>query len=308
MVWNEALHQILQIINDVQIFPENVNTNFLLIISFFRKYNELYGLTGTIGSKTNQETLQNLYKVELFFIPPNLKSQLKKRNELFFREQNMWENKIVNEIKEIIREKRSVLLICSSIKRAENFEEIIRKSGVKNIKKYFTEEDKKVVEEILEPKYVIIATNLAGRGTDIKISEELEKAGGLHVIVSFLPMNQRIEVQNYGRAGRNGQRGSYSLIFQYNSELTVDLIKKKREENEKKAVDYFNKNEMTKYIDEEKLFNDYCKYRKEVLSKCDNEFIKEDNEYSWGKIFNSNDCLEEKKKKLEKLKKKKIKY
>ena len=79
MVWNDALHQILQIINDVEVFPENINTNFLLIITFFKKYKELYGLTGTIGSETNQIALKKLYNVELFFIPPNLKSQQKKK-------------------------------------------------------------------------------------------------------------------------------------------------------------------------------------------------------------------------------------
>ena len=246
MVWNEALHQILQIINDVEVFPENVNTNFLLIITFFQKYKELYGLTGTIGSKTNQETLQKLYGVELFFIPPNLKSQLIKRSELFFTSTDNWENKIISEIKEIFKENRSALLICSSIKMAENFYVKIKKSGIQKIKKYFTEENKKVIEEILEPKNVIIATNLAGRGTDIKISDDLEKAGGLHVIVSFIPLNQRIEDQNYGRAGRKGQKGSYSLIFRYdldkyNPLLTVELIKKIGRQMKEKQLNIFIK-------------------------------------------------------------------
>ena len=107
MVWNDALHQILQIINDVEVFPENVNTNFLLIISYFRKYKELYGLTGTIGSKVNQKTLQELYNVELYFIPPNIKSKLVKRNELVFKDEEKWQNKIIYEIKEILNEKRS---------------------------------------------------------------------------------------------------------------------------------------------------------------------------------------------------------
>ena len=309
MVWNDALHQILQIINDVEVFPENINTNFLLIISFFRKYKELYGLTGTIGSEVNQETLQNLYNVELYFIPPNLKSQLKKRSELFFTDEERWQNKIINEIKEILMENRSVLLICSSIKVGENFENILKNNGINNIKKYFTEEHKNVVEEVLEQNYVIIATNLAGRGTDIKISKNLEEAGGLHVIVSFIPINQRVEDQNYGRAGRNGQKGSYSLIFKYNSDnpvLTVELIKKRREEDERKKVKYFRENELNEILEEETLFNDYCKYRKDALNKCKNDFIKEDNEYYWGKILDSKECMEKKKKMLEDLKKRSL--
>ena len=305
MVWNEALHQILQIINDVEVFPENVNTNFLLIISFFRKYKELYGLTGTIGSKVNQETLQKLYKVELYFIPPNLKSQLKKRNELFFSDEKQWQNKIVNEIKEILNEKRSVLLICSSIKVGKNFKSILQKNGITKIKNYFTEENKNVVEEVLEQQYVILATNLAGRGTDIKISKDLEEAGGLHVIVSFIPINQRVEDQNYGRAGRNGQKGSYSLIFKYNSNnpvLSVESIKKKRENDERIKVKNFRENELKTMLEEEVIFNEYCKYRKEVLNNCKEDCIKEDNEYDWGKIIDSKDSLEKKKEMLKELK------
>ena len=67
MVWHDALHQMLQIINDIEVFPENLNTNFLYMITFFKKYKELFGLTGTIGSKTNQNTLKDLYKVNLLF-------------------------------------------------------------------------------------------------------------------------------------------------------------------------------------------------------------------------------------------------
>ena len=311
MVWRAALHQILQIINDVEIFPEKINTNFLLIISFFQKYKELYGVTGTIGSKTNQETLKKLYDVELFYIPPNLPSKLKEMNTLFFSDINIWESAIIKEIKNILNENRSVLLICSSIKMAEKFETTIRNNGIEKIKRFFTEENKHIEEEIVEPKYVIIATNLAGRGTDFKISSELEKAGGLHVIVSFLPLNQRIEDQNYGRAGRNGQNGSYSLLFFYeaaksNPLLTIEMIKKNREIQERREIDYFFEKQLKIFRKEEELYNDYCKYRNEKLRNCDNEFIKEDNEYQWGIIFNSKDSFAIKKEKLNELKKMKL--
>ena len=307
MVWHNALHQVLQIINDVEVFPENLNTNFLYMITFFQKYNELYGLTGTIGSETNQKTLKQLYKVDLFFIPPNLKSQLKKRSEIVFTDEIQWERTIIDETKEIIDENRSVLLICRSIKEGEYFLKSMKRNDIQNIKVYFTEENKNIIEETLKPKQVIIATNLAGRGTDIKLTKELERSGGLHVIVSFLPLNQRVEEQNYGRAGRNGQKGSYSLIFTYlvdknNPLLTVASIKKKREEDEKLKFEYFLKYEEQNMKNEEELFNSYNKFRK-ILDDNGNQFIKEDNEYYWGKLLLSNLTFEEKKIELEKLKK-----
>ena len=312
MVWNEGLHQILQIYNDIEVFPENTNTNYLYMITFFKKYNELYGLTGTIGSKTNQDALKILYSVKLYFIPPNLKSQLTKRNEMVFTQKIEWENQIISEIKQVLNEKRSVLLICNSIKSGEKFYQLIKQNNIINVKKYFTEEHKKIEKEILYPNYIIIATNLAGRGTNLKISEDLEKAGGLHVIVSFLPLNQRVEDQNYGRAGRNGQKGSYSLIFHYQDNnndplLTVDSIKNKREYDEKKRFEDFRKNDEQNMIEEEKLFDDYCNFRRDVLRKSGNLFFKKDNEFLWGKIINSKDTFEEKKLQLEELKKNKDK-
>ena len=305
MVWHDALHQMLQIINDIEVFPENLNTNFLYMITFFKKYKELYGLTGTIGSKTNQNTLKNLYHVNLFFIPPNLKSQLKKRTEVVFTDETQWENKIINEIKEIIDENRSILLICRSIKEGNYFKKLIKKNEIKNVKIYFTEENKETIEETLYPKQVIIATNLAGRGTDIKLTKELERSGGLHVIVSFLPINQRVEEQNYGRAGRNGQKGSYSLIFTYLANknipfLTVESIKKRRENDEEERFKNFKNVDEKNMKNEEELFQRYTKFRK-ILHDNGNQFIKEDNEYFWGKLLNSDLTFEEKQKKLEKL-------
>ena len=86
-----------------------------------------------------------------------------------------------------------ILLICSSIKNGENFESILKKNGIINIKKYFIEKQENAIKKVLEPNYVIITTNLAGRRIDIKISKDLEEAGGQHVIVSFISNKKKRE-------------------------------------------------------------------------------------------------------------------
>jgi len=108
-----------------------------------------------------------------------------------------------------------ILLICSSIKNGENFESILKKNSIINIKKYFIEKQENAIKKVLEPNYVIITTNLAGRRIDIKISKDLEEAGGQHVIVSFISN------------------------------------KKKREEDEREKVENFIKNELENMLKDE---------------------------------------------------------
>ena len=197
----------------------------------------------------------------------------------------------------MILQKRSVLLICYSIQEGKEFLGIlVEKYGQENVMQYFTEDDKPTIEKTLDTSKIIVATNLAGRGTDIKISDDLESNGGLHVIVSFLPLNQRVEDQNYGRAGRNGQKGSYTLIMQYSEEfgplsddnLKLDIIKQKREKAEFEGVQKLIKNEMVFIQQKEELFKKFCKYLKVEYNES-NTFEKASIEEKWGIILKEKD-------------------
>lgn len=174
------------------------------------------------------------------------------------KNKNDYFDSIKENVKKIIIEhNRSVLIICNSINEGKELYDILLDIyQQENVMKYFTEDDKVTIEKTLDIKKIIVATNLAGRGTDIKIkiSDELEFNGGLHVIVSFLPLNQRIEDQNYGRAGRKGQKGSYSLIMIYNDEYgplednmsdesKLTEIKKRREKAEYEGIQALKEND-----------------------------------------------------------------
>ena len=266
MIWDGGLQQILQIIHNVKGTYENENTNFLSNISFFKRYNNnIYGVTGTFGGENFQYILREIYKINLFKILPNKTSILINEGGIVCIDEEIYKNKILDDIKQKILMNRSVLLICNSIAIGKEFYDILKKDYDKNVMKYFTEDDKETIEKILEPKKIIVATNLAGRGTDIKISDELEKKGGLHVLVSFLPLNQRIEDQNYGRAGRKGQKGSHILIMLYKNqygplkkeELNIDNIKNIRDKNEFYCINSLKENEMKKILLKEEIFKDF---------------------------------------------------
>ena len=289
MVWDGGLQQILQIIHNTKGTFENENTNFLSNISFFRRYNgNIYGVTGTFGGSNFQYILKKVYKIDLFKIPPNKTSLLENMGCYVFPDEKSYIEKILVNIKTIVeQQKRSVLLICNSIAKGKEFYDILEKNY--NVKKYFTEDDKETIEQVLDIGIIIVATNLTGRGTDIKISEQLEKNGGLHVLVSFLPINQRIEEQNYGRAGRKGQKGSHILIMKYNDEygplkeeeLNVENIRKIRDQIELKSINSLMENEMKNILEKEKLFKDFCSFLKNSCKNCNN-FQKSNIEEKWG--------------------------
>ena len=106
----------------------------------------------------------------------------------------------------------------------------------------------------MKPNTVIISTNISGRGTDIKLGEEILKNGGLHVIITFIPNNCRVEEQNYGRAGRKGEPGTWQLVINYQEEMDKYYKLNNLEENYlnyakiSKSLDSFNDSNVTNFM------------------------------------------------------------
>ena len=303
MTLDRGCHQILQILFNTKSTYENENTNFLSNISFFKRYKgNIYGVTGTFGGANFQYILKTVYEVKLYKIPPYKTSLLEDKGSFVFIDEQNYKNKILESIKNIIEKKRSVLLICISIGKGQEFFDILNNDYKGNVMKYFTQEDESTINNILSVGKIIVATNLAGRGTDIKITDELEQNGGLHVIVTFLPINQRVEEQNYGRAGRKGQRGSHMLVMLYNNEygylekdeLTIDCIRQKRDKIELENIKYLIDNDMKFILEKEEVFKKFC-YLKNVECKNFNTYQKLNLQEIWAKIIKSEDIEEIKK-------------
>ena len=326
MVWENGMHQMLQIINELRIHPETTGTNYLSNVSYFKKYfknnkSNIFGVTGTIGEKSSQKILIDIYEVDIYFIPRALKNQLRIYGAIIVDNKEKWLNEIMNDAIRETRNQRGVLIICKSIGVTEELFELFKnkqENSITNILLYNKNEDDKnedkneddknedkneddkneddkndvektknrekdkeesgkrarivtSVESKLFSGYVIISTNLAGRGTDIKLDQKVINNGGLHVIVSFLPDNKRIEDQNFGRAARNGQPGTGRLILNKTEEGfkedDIREVKKIRAQNEFDMITQSMKTEVPKQIFEDELFDKFCIFLDEIVDQ-----------------------------------------
>ena len=154
-----------------------------------------------------------------------------------------WIEQIIKVVIKEAKKGRAVLIINEGIKKSKIiYDKINNKNSIyiKQLKEYTRSDFKhqKInINTILKEGEVIITTNLGGRGTDIKVSEDVDKNGGMHVILTFLPSNSRIEKQAFGRTGRQGNRGSYQyIVIKKNPNDTITQMIDERNEIEKKKI------------------------------------------------------------------------
>ena len=275
MTWSDGLTQFLQIKHGLKLKSEDLSTIFISHYSFFKRYfnaneNNIFGVTGTIGTKKSKLLLQYLFNVNIYIIPPFKQSKLiLLNNKANFKNKEEWQKEILNSIE--INTKifsRAVLIICFTIQDTDELYELLIKNGYNKdkIDKYQRNDDKSnKLKEYYDKGDIIIATNLAGRGTDIKLSEEVKKNGGLHVIVTFLPSNQRVEEQAIGRTARSGAKGSSLIIV--NDSRNIETIKQLRDFREEFRMEYIRTKTIDKIKLKDELFNKFSLFYHELQSK-----------------------------------------
>ncbi len=264
-VW-PGLHQFIELKEGLNLTAENLNSCYMSNLTFFKKYknsqgNNIYGLTGTLGSKETQLALKEIYKMNFVLIPTYKPSLLKPPEYFLLDDREEYVNKIIEEIIKY-SENRAVLVIFEYI---DNIKEIRKKLyredsiDSNNIIIYKDSENNQeslFLKHPIQKGKIILATNLAARGTDIKISPELEKNGGLHVILTYLPCSERVERQALGRAGRKGEQGSGEIII--NSSNKIEFLLQSRDEREKKLYDQLMNEFSVRDGLYERLFDKFC--------------------------------------------------
>ena len=279
--WSNGLQQFLQIKEGLKVTPESISTNFIAHGSFFKRYGVgLLGLTGTLGSPATQAFLAETYGVDLIVIPP-YKTQLIAGNTPYrckglsplvvaAEEVEDWYQAICKTTISKVRNDQPVLIICKYIEQVHYLKTLLtEKLGPDHAAKVFpyTGEGKdaeKFTKNSIDVGEIIIATNIAGRGTDIKTSPAAEAAGGLHVCLTFLPESYRVELQNVGRTARQGKKGSAQLVL--HATQPYDQLRQARDDQETQATTRAKKG-VAGLLVEDQLFNRFCALENELLPR-----------------------------------------
>jgi preprotein translocase subunit SecA len=217
--FSEGLHQALEAKEGVRIERENVTQATITFQNYFRLYTKLAGMTGT--GVTEQEEFHKIYRLEVIAIPTNQPMIRKDLNDIVFKTEKAKFDAVVAEIKERQLAGQPVLVGTISIEKSEVLSNMLLRAGVAhnvlNAKQH--EKEALVIEKAGLQGTVTIATNMAGRGTDIKLGEGVVEVGGLHIVGTERHESRRIDNQLRGRSGRQGDPGSSRFFVSLEDDL-----------------------------------------------------------------------------------------
>jgi preprotein translocase subunit SecA len=206
--YSDGLHQALEAKENVKVGDITQTYATVTLQNYFRMYHKLAGMTGT--AETEASELWEIYKLDVVVIPTNRPIVRDDKDDLVFKTEREKYNAVIEEIQNLSSQGRPILVGTTSVEISEILSRMLNMKGLKhnvlNAKQHQREAE--VVTEAGKPGNVTIATNMAGRGTDIKISEEVKKAGGLAIIGTERHDSRRVDRQLRGRAGRQGDPGS----------------------------------------------------------------------------------------------------
>ena len=290
--WGGGLQQMLEMKHNLSMTSISLVTNFMSNVEFFSRYKRdggIYGMSGTLGLDSHSNTtaiLNELYNTKVCSVPTFKVRKLFEKPAIIVESNEQWFKTIVETVREESKEYdtwikgRASLVLCEDIKTAEDLKDyFVDTEHWPEDKVYlYAHSNSKQLSNIkkkLDPGDMIIATNLAGRGTNIKVTDDVNKSGGLLCLVTFLARNRRVELQAFGRTARGGKPGSVRCILNYAAMPTqydgmhIEDIRKMRAVEEsirlRRMIDYDVKEVEVR----EKLFREYCLALRYTFSRSD---------------------------------------
>jgi preprotein translocase subunit SecA len=217
--YSEGLHQAIEAKENVKIEKESQTLATITFQNYFRMYKKLAGMTGT--AKTEEQEFINIYRLDVVEVPTNLPMIRQDYPDIIYRTEQGKFNAVIEDIITRHNKNQPVLVGTISIEKSEKLSEMLKKLGIPHqvLNAKFHEMEAQIVAQAGQPGMVTIATNMAGRGTDIVLGEGVKELGGLHIIGTERHESRRIDNQLRGRAGRQGDPGSSQFYISLEDDL-----------------------------------------------------------------------------------------
>ena len=217
--WSDGLHQAVEAKENVKVEAATQTFATVTLQNYFRMYHKLAGMTGT--AETEAGEFWSIYKLDVVVIPTNRPVIRDDQDDLIYKTKKAKYTAVINKVEELIKEGRPVLVGTTDVETSELLSRMLRMRGIKhnvlNAKEHAREAE--IVAQAGMSSTVTNATNMAGRGTDIKLSPEVKKAGGLAIIGTERHDSRRVDRQLRGRAGRQGDPGSSAFYVSLEDKL-----------------------------------------------------------------------------------------
>ena len=217
--YSDGLHQAIEAKEKVKVKRESKTLATITFQNFFNKYNKKCGMTGT--ALTEEKEFRDIYGMDVVEVPTNVAVARIDRQDAVYRTKREKLNAVVNEIIESHKKGQPVLVGTITIEASEEISDLLKKKNIphKVLNAKFHEQEAEIVADAGQPGVVTIATNMAGRGTDIKLGEGVVAAGGLKIIGTERHESRRIDNQLRGRAGRQGDPGESRFYISLEDDL-----------------------------------------------------------------------------------------
>ncbi|WP_046216423.1 preprotein translocase subunit SecA [Paenibacillus wulumuqiensis] len=217
--YSDGLHQAIEAKENLDVQNESMTLATITFQNYFRMYKKLAGMTGT--AKTEEEEFKKIYGLEVLQVPTNRVNQRQDAPDVVYKSVQSKFRAVVDEIVRRHEKNQPVLVGTVSIENSELLSEMLKRKGIKHqvLNAKYHAEEAEIISRAGQPGTVTIATNMAGRGTDIILGEGVAEVGGLHIIGTERHESRRIDNQLRGRAGRQGDPGSTQFYLSLGDEL-----------------------------------------------------------------------------------------
>ncbi|XP_029564674.1 uncharacterized protein LOC115159261 isoform X2 [Salmo trutta] len=280
--WGDGLQQFLEMKHQLATTPLSNVTNYLSNFHYFQKYlkgNGIFGVSGTLGGVADKDFLARHYETDSYTIPAHRHKKVVELPAIQVSGQAQWMEFLCKTSMRVAESGQVVLVVCEDVKTAN---ELLKKIESENphppITLYTISEKHNIESTKFRGGHIIIATNLGGRGTDIKVDQDVNLCGGLFVLLTHYPGSRRVEKQVFGRTGRKGNPGMVQMILcgdnlaQAYQGQPVEIMRQLREEYEVQRIKDMETDELLEIKIKEDLFGTFC----EFLDKFDGNFTKQE--------------------------------